>query len=577
MKLVIRSQVLAIGLGAMAIPLGLLACSSQPGSAGAEGAHGTPGADGPGGSDPSECPSVGGAGGSGSATGSAAGGAGGSSAGGSSAGGSSAGGGGTGGGACGGAGGGGPGGGGPGGGGPGAGGGSNSGQPLYASGTRLRARYHDAGDGASLFLGWRDTQLGENCMFRKAEDGVLRCVPDTGAMTTLRFQDNGCTEPVAAVACNAPSQYVTVESGEAGCEANSKSHEVYQMGAEVSDTTTFRKLGNTCAPMAAGTGVVLRAVTKVLPDTFVAATRAAEPQGDRLAMQVLTAADGCREAREMHDLQLDVGCSAQMTSGGQLRCLPLSTTTAGGFFSDSQCGAPVLVQTTSVDGCPAPAYALQQNGVSTCGSTMSAVAVGSSVTPQNVYQGSPQSCSSAPFLPATWKFYTQGAAVDSTTFLGLTEQQAGTGRLRAPFYATEDGHSAAPAGTLYDTARDQVCRVRLFADGTQWCVPDGVASVKFFRDAQCTTPLATLATEPDCPLAAPTEAVQLAPSAGAACPLTVERTYSLGAEFNGNAMYRRAGSNCAQVSASSFGGLIYEIGPEIQPGSVFSAINEIIE
>jgi hypothetical protein len=68
------------------------------------------------------------------------------------------------------------------------------GQPPWRSGTRLRARVLDGGDGAVAFLRWRDTQLQTSCTFRRASDDVLRCIPDGNLR--LAFTDAACREPL---------------------------------------------------------------------------------------------------------------------------------------------------------------------------------------------------------------------------------------------------------------------------------------------------------------------------------------------------------------------------------------------
>jgi hypothetical protein len=49
----------------------------------------------------------------------------------------------------------------------------------WKSGSRLRARVWDSGDGAKLFITWRDTKLGIPCAFSKGPDGVHHCLPDS--------------------------------------------------------------------------------------------------------------------------------------------------------------------------------------------------------------------------------------------------------------------------------------------------------------------------------------------------------------------------------------------------------------
>src|SRR5260221_5109584 len=58
---------------------------------------------------------------------------------------------------------------------------SGSTAPPWRSGARLRARVLDGGDGAALFKGWTDMQLGVSCSYRLAADNELRCLPDAAS------------------------------------------------------------------------------------------------------------------------------------------------------------------------------------------------------------------------------------------------------------------------------------------------------------------------------------------------------------------------------------------------------------
>jgi hypothetical protein len=76
------------------------------------------------------------------------------------------------------------------------------------SGSRLRARLYDGGDGALFFLGWFDTELGFPCIFTRSRGGPMRCMP-TGQPAV--YLDSTCTTPVWGGACPAtpPPPYVT--------------------------------------------------------------------------------------------------------------------------------------------------------------------------------------------------------------------------------------------------------------------------------------------------------------------------------------------------------------------------------
>src|SRR5262245_43533462 len=83
--------------------------------------------------------------------------------------------------------------------------------PTFESGTRLRAILQGAGDARSLF-NWHDSELDIDCTFRKAEDGVMRCLPqafvvgysDDECQSALVSTLSGCAVPKYAIA-NGPA------------------------------------------------------------------------------------------------------------------------------------------------------------------------------------------------------------------------------------------------------------------------------------------------------------------------------------------------------------------------------------
>src|SRR6478736_5939459 len=69
---------------------------------------------------------------------------------------------------------------------------------LYRSGSRLKARYLDAGGGARKFEGWYDTKLASPCTFQLTEDGVMRCAPMADSVgAAVEYADSTCSEPIS--------------------------------------------------------------------------------------------------------------------------------------------------------------------------------------------------------------------------------------------------------------------------------------------------------------------------------------------------------------------------------------------
>lgn len=566
MKLLGSRRLLALSIGAIATPIVVTGCGESQNrpvgsiqSPGCEGAGGGGGSTGCGGSDGT--PGSGGDDGNvgGGKGGSAAGGAGGQGSGGSTTG---------------------PG---PGSGGSttgagSGGGGGQSGPSAYTSGSRLRAREYDGGGDARVFLGWQDTELNEKCQFHTTGDGTVRCLPEADSRAFLRYLDNDCTQPVGVRACGSQAQYITAQTGPSGCETGTEAHTVYQLGAARSSAMTYTLLGSNCVGKPADPTIVLHDVTEVPASAFVAATSADEPHDERLALRVLTGEDGSRETRHLRDTQLGISCTAQQAAADEQRCLPESTLMAGAYFSDSGCHAPVLVRTDEGSGCPTPAYALSQGLVPSCTPTIGVVSVGVPLSSTSIYQGSAQSCTMASFLPDTWSFFVQGLGVEASTFVQLRQPEVGSGRLHASFTATADGQSLLAPLAFRDNDRGVPCAVRTFADGSQRCVPQNVAMVKVYKNAQCNVPLITFSVDDTQCTPAPTEVILTEPQPSTLCGAgPIAHVHGIGTKFTGPKVYRKGtNGSCTMLDAVNLQADIYELGPELQP-DVFAAVTEIVD
>ena len=134
--------------------------------------------------------------------------------------------------------------------------------------------------------------------------------------------------------------------------------------------------------------------------------------GSRIRMRVGTTADGAKEFRGWHDLDLGVDCWFNLAGDGVTRCLPSQVAWMGAYYADAGCTVPIAY------GAPcgtAPAYA---SGSSLCGSHI--YPVSGVFTGATVYSGSPASCyGSAPV--STYTYYSIGAEVAPATFQAMTE------------------------------------------------------------------------------------------------------------------------------------------------------------
>lgn len=135
------------------------------------------------------------------------------------------------------------------------------------SGTRLRARRIVAEDGATQFVGWRDTQRDEDCAFREAADGKLRCVPDLPVVATTTFSDAACSAPLLnnAAGCTAEGATVLVRA-----EACGGGFAVWKVGGLFTGQDIYRWDGDSCEPSVPGEQL-WAAASQVDASSFVAA------------------------------------------------------------------------------------------------------------------------------------------------------------------------------------------------------------------------------------------------------------------------------------------------------------------
>lgn len=147
------------------------------------------------------------------------------------------------------------------------------------SGTRLKARWQVAEDGARQFVfQWHDSLRGETCSFTTAADGVLRCLPSTYAALTA-YTNDSCTQRAfgfAPTCGNASTPNTALVFEQANCGTL---YRAFELGAAVSSTGLYVISGASCI----STGSTYAAYTfhlagaEIAPGNFVAATEQIDP------------------------------------------------------------------------------------------------------------------------------------------------------------------------------------------------------------------------------------------------------------------------------------------------------------
>lgn len=150
-------------------------------------------------------------------------------------------------------------------------------------GSRIKARHFVGDDGTRFFAGWHDTQIGQDCTFGPAADGMTRCLPgvtDNGgafwstdptcAATPSVFESYGTGVDGGACA-PAPAYVVVFKPALQGCTPGG--YTVYAIGAQIqSPPAMIYRNGPGCISQATDPINTYYAFTVVDPTTLVAAT-----------------------------------------------------------------------------------------------------------------------------------------------------------------------------------------------------------------------------------------------------------------------------------------------------------------
>jgi hypothetical protein len=293
-----------------------------------------------------------------------------------------------------------------------------------ASGTRLKQRIRKTADGAETFLGWRDTQINQDCAFKTASDGELRCLPTNVAARGAFYIDSGCTQPAVAQQTNACTQaaYASDEDSST-CPARTKLH---ALGTALANGATYyyqAAPGSPCETRTAGAvGTTIYPLgAEVTATDFVKATVSKKASGvSGLDLQEITADDGAKTFWSFEDTAKMQACGFLRANDSSMRCLPSAraNATIGSFWSSGCVNALNLATDGQPASCAAPAFASRLDA-----GKYTTYAVGAAhVDP--IFMKISSSCYD--FTPTGLRVYDLGTEQTPTTFLGATETDGAT-------------------------------------------------------------------------------------------------------------------------------------------------------
>jgi hypothetical protein len=358
-------------------------------------------------------------------------------------------------------------------------------QPLYRSGSRLRARLVEADGDASLFAGFHDAapNVGVDCTYALAEDGAHRCLPTTWE-GQVRFLDADCRRPVLLPyvgsephGCRRVGSSFTTASlpPEGGCSEEYRTR-VFRIGAPHGDVPVFELAADGCKP--AGVKQCLRQLEVMPPQHFLRAQMRLEVVDPDISIRWVDYDDTARQLDTLVDSHREVGCLADPVLAPE-RCVPTSTAHvfvggahgSGDMFSQQTCSGAQVAWDFAREPCVPAAIAIvwQPNACARYDLTM--FELGAQV--QTAYTRDELGCVALQTTSYDW-FFELGPRLDPDTLPKLRRAQAGAGRLAVSYYAAASGRPVQTAGDqFYDRTLDRPCLPQRMADDTLRCVPNG--------------------------------------------------------------------------------------------------------
>jgi hypothetical protein len=234
---------------------------------------------------------------------------------------------------------------------------------VNTSGTRLRVRKWVTAEGTEHFVGWHDKERDEECSYRIASDGKMRCVPSSSSPIDTLHLDAACTQPVVQLTtspCDVRPKYATL-AAVAACERP----RMVAVGAVATfGVQAYRKQGNDCVAAAVPTTTYYELGAPVDPNAFVEGIGGVADGATRLRRRTLSGADGSRElcrtpalhpgSDTLYDSKREEECRPEVTPDGRLRCIPTRSARLGSRFRDANCATPSIDLTLPTCGSTAP-------------------------------------------------------------------------------------------------------------------------------------------------------------------------------------------------------------------------------
>ena len=344
---------------------------------------------------------------------------------------------------------------------------------LFGSGTRLKAHYYDAGDGAVELIDWYDSALDMPCRFALDAAGSLRCMPYENA--TLLYTDAACTQPaVQHFGCGeVPSR--VAEFLPRPCIDSFSSVSVLDVGERIEGQTLYITDSAQCVVAQKIPDAPVYEATPANPTDFAEADLVGYRIDERLGVGVAQTAGGAFERAQIQSLERGTPCFVQYGSGGN-HCLPSGLSwDFGRYHPDMGCTEGGIAYGTQPAECGQPEVALVFTDVGTPACPSFEAELFTVDGPAPTAYDVAGTCTEAVEMEA-YNFWRVGDPLPPDSAPLVSELRLGGGRVVATAYGNEAGELLTPLQGLLDTDRDVPCFRASTPQGWR-CLPADAADI----------------------------------------------------------------------------------------------------
>lgn len=418
------------------------------------------------------------------------------------------------------------------------GGGSTEPESTGVSGSRLKRRYLEAGEGATMVIDFWDSDLEIPCAFDESVDSNFRCIIDSNLIGDVLFADASCNQPVYG------EDRETCDTGWVRANASGSVYRATTTPATVEGDSGYffvETSDGDCSELPlTPTGNYYEA--ELVPSSsFVGGDIETEERQDGLVTRYAVGDDGSRILVDTWFEERGYQCAFDE----QGYCLPTDRIQPdASYFEDDACSTPVsgfyggeppmISQKSTSDYCPDLDF--YERGVE--------------ITSGVLYWLDPtNTCVEVTPSYSTYNFFKLGPKISLSTIPKAKRELVGGGMLVARRWVDNAGDPLTEADEFWDTTRDEACIPFAMGSGDYVCVPKNYAYVDGSEhlDESCSD--ADQRAYASCPSGTPRVGVRFGqPSCEVANMYTVEAAYSIGAPLGVDYYFENAYVTCEKRS-----------------------------